>query len=84
MITAKSKKFDIADEKFCSELRKDQKSKKCSKRDSINSHCDQETFQCTILQKASKSGCINKTKFIINQIMDAREKHQKNMYFCKY
>ena len=84
MITAKSKKIDIADEKFCSELRKDQKSKKCSKRENIISHCDQGTFQCTILQKASKSGCINKTKFIINQIMDAREKHQKNMYFCKY
>ena len=76
--------FEFADENFCSELKKDQKSKKYSIRESIISHCDQESFRCTILQKASKSGCINKTKFIINQIMDAREKHQKNMYYCKY
>lgn len=74
----------IADDKFCTDLKQDQKSKICSTREKYSSHCDREMFQCTILQKAARSGCINKTKFIINQIMDAREKQQKNMYFCKY
>ena len=61
----------IVDEKSCSEIVVKYR------------HCDAETFNYTLLQKAAKSGCINKTKFIINKIMDAREKHQKNMYFCK-
>ena len=50
----------------------------------LDSDCDKEGFRCTLLQKAAKSGCINKTKYVINKIMDAREKHQKNLYFCKY
>ena len=50
----------------------------------LNPNYDRDEFRCTILQKAATSGCINKTKYVINKIMDAREKHQKNMYFCKY
>ena len=74
--------FQFLDDTFTSNLDSNRKSKreKCAK---YTAHCDKNTFKCTLLQKAAKSGCINKTKLIINKIMDAREKHQKNMYFCK-
>ncbi len=43
-----------------------------------------EMHRYTFLQKISKSGCIVKSTFIMEKIMDAKMLNLGNLYFCKY
>lgn len=43
---------------------------------------DAEMYQYTFLQKVAKSGCIVKSTYILEKIMDARTAEVANLYFC--
>ena len=44
---------------------------------------DAEMYEWTLLQKAAHSTCIIKNTFLLEKVMDAKQKNSQNLYFSK-